>query len=343
MIQKMTRSTRDVLEWILLFHMHSLEIRALSSSTLPRNSPIKHRKAPEIAQPERAFWQLDEGYPGLQCIHSNPHVWCVENFIQPNLCDQLIASAQRDGIEKGNDSGTVASTDFSQLASSSMPEAQLDLSRLWPLAPLLLLSAVPSALHAAGDPEQVLMACLRAWGVTSGIMYLLALAVPRLIEMQGSTTQRTSSSALVTNQTLVSGVIKRAEKLLRADAHTFEAPVVTRYEEGQCFMNHNDASLAPEKDWGGLGGQRLVTVIVYLNDVPRGGETAFPSLRDGTSSHQLRVRPKKGQALVFFPADLDARVDERTLHSGVMAQDTKWICQFWKRQRNVPPPLGLPI
>jgi hypothetical protein len=43
------------------------------------------------------------------------------------------------------------------------------------------------------------------------------------------------------------------------------------------------------------GGQRLATLIVYLNTVSQGGATAFKDLN-------MKVSPEKGKALLFFPA-----------------------------------------
>ena len=65
---------------------------------------------------------------------------------------------------------------------------------------------------------------------------------------------------------------------------------MTRYSEGQRFLAHNDASLQPELDWADTGGQRLVTMIHYLNDVPRGGRTVFNNLKVGGGEWCARRR-----------------------------------------------------
>lgn len=59
--------------------------------------------------------------------------------------------------------------------------------------------------------------------------------------------------------------------------------------------------------------QRIATILIYLNDVPSGGETHFPKLkvRGAGKEAGLRVRPASGRALIFFPADLSAVVDHR--------------------------------
>ena len=61
----------------------------------------------------------------------------------------------------------------------------------------------------------------------------------------------------------------------------------------------------------------------------------------GEDGLPLAVRPKAGRVLVFLPATADGRVDERTMHQAEEAVDVKFVCQMWKRQRTVPPPLGV--
>ena len=68
------------------------------------------------------------------------------------------------------------------------------------------------------------------------------------------------------------------------------------------------------------GGQRICTVLVYLNDVIQGGDTAFPILN-------LRIHPKMGKAVVFFPSFLDGVLDPLALHAAEPAVDEKWVCQ----------------
>jgi len=91
------------------------------------------------------------------------------------------------------------------------------------------------------------------------------------------------------------------------------------------------------------GGQRVVTLLVYLTDLEEedGGATIFRDLRypEGGPKGAIRVRPKKGSALIFFPAAggiPETPLDVRTLHCGEMVSETakndKWIAQMWLRQ-----------
>ncbi|MCK6426905.1 MAG: 2OG-Fe(II) oxygenase [Burkholderiaceae bacterium] len=73
------------------------------------------------------------------------------------------------------------------------------------------------------------------------------------------------------------------------------------------------------------GGQRVGTLVMYLNTVERGGGTTFPDV-------QLEVAPVKGNA-VFFSYDR-AHPSTRTLHGGapVLAGE-KWVATKWMRER----------
>jgi hypothetical protein len=94
------------------------------------------------------------------------------------------------------------------------------------------------------------------------------------------------------------------------------------------FLKHFDAFDLSSEDgrrFAANGGQRVMTVLVYLNDVQQGGATAFPALN-------LQVQPRRGMALVFFPATVDGLLDRMALHAAMPAIDTKFISQVWVRQ-----------
>ncbi|GAA0803217.1 2OG-Fe(II) oxygenase [Cupriavidus gilardii] len=75
-----------------------------------------------------------------------------------------------------------------------------------------------------------------------------------------------------------------------------------------------------------VGGQRMATLVIYLNDVPAGGATAFPKLG-------LRVNPVQGNAVFFAYLGEDGALDERTLHAGLpVEQGEKWIATKWLRE-----------
>lgn len=97
-----------------------------------------------------------------------------------------------------------------------------------------------------------------------------------------------------------------------------------RYRPGQQYKPHLDAI-------AGLENQRLLTLIVWLNDDYTGGETHFPETG-------LSVRGAKGDALMFRNALSDGRPDPVSRHAGLpVTEGEKLIASRWIRQR---PPAG---
>jgi len=75
-----------------------------------------------------------------------------------------------------------------------------------------------------------------------------------------------------------------------------------------------------------VGGQRVATMVIYLNSPPAGGATAFPRIG-------LDVAPVKGNAVLFSYKLPDGSLDERTLHAGLPVEaGEKWIATKWLRE-----------
>ena len=109
-----------------------------------------------------------------------------------------------------------------------------------------------------------------------------------------------------------------------------ELTKVLHYAVGQRFAPHYDfidpatPGLAGEM---AARGQRLATLLVYLNDDYEGGATEFPAIG-------LRHRGHRGDALLFANVDLAGRPDRRTLHAGLPpTRGEKWVLSQWIRDR----------
>lgn len=109
------------------------------------------------------------------------------------------------------------------------------------------------------------------------------------------------------------------------------------YGEGLQVLNyHPGAEYKPHYDYFGTdnpnsaailarGGQRVGTLVVYLNDTPAGGCTYFPQSK-------LRIHPRQGNAVFFSYAQPSP--DSLTLHGGDPVIDgEKWIATKWLRER----------
>uniref|UniRef100_A0A7C8YLS8 procollagen-proline 4-dioxygenase n=3 Tax=Opuntia streptacantha TaxID=393608 RepID=A0A7C8YLS8_OPUST len=133
-----------------------------------------------------------------------------------------------------------------------------------------------------------------------------------------------------------------------------EAMQVLHYELGQKYEPHFD--YFRDKVNQQLGGHRVATVLMYLSDVEKGGETIFPNseakgqqLKDDSYSDCAKngyaVKPVKGDALLFFSLHPDATTDPLSLHGscpvieGEKWSATKWIHvrSFEKSKRNTSP------
>ncbi len=109
-----------------------------------------------------------------------------------------------------------------------------------------------------------------------------------------------------------------------------EALQVLNYGVGAEFIPHHDYF---ERDCPGhvihleQQGQRLATLIMYLNTVEDGGETIFPEAK-------VVVKPIKGNAVLFYNCTPDGKEDPLTLHAGTpVHKGEKWIVTKWLRER----------
>ncbi len=102
---------------------------------------------------------------------------------------------------------------------------------------------------------------------------------------------------------------------------------VLRYQPGAEYKPHYDYFDPAQSGTPVIlkrGGQRLATLIAYLNTPSRGGATIFPDVK-------LEVAPVRGHA-VFFSYD---RPDPatRSLHGGApVLEGEKWIVTKWLRE-----------
>lgn len=95
---------------------------------------------------------------------------------------------------------------------------------------------------------------------------------------------------------------------------------VLSYHPGQEYKLHSDA-LPHDPN------PRITTLLVYLNQDYRGGETEFP--RAG-----IRFRGRPGDALVFGSVNHDGRPDPAAWHAGLpVAAGRKLILSKWIRSR----------
>lgn len=131
---------------------------------------------------------------------------------------------------------------------------------------------------------------------------------------------------------VVSLVEARIERLLNWPTNHGEVMQVLNYQPGAEYKPHQD--YFDPTDPGtpkaiGFAGQRVGTLLMYLNTPTSGGSTVFP---DGG----IEVHAKKGRA-VFFSYDTPS-LAKRALHGGApVIQGEKWVATKWLRQKPIQP------
>ncbi|WP_027484894.1 2OG-Fe(II) oxygenase [Rhodanobacter sp. OR87] len=165
---------------------------------------------------------------------------------------------------------------------------------------------------------------------------LIALARPRLqraltVDSEGRQQmdrRRTSEGMFFTlNEVpLVGRIEQRLAALLRVPASHGEGLQILHYLPGQAYEPHFDWFDPEQPGYGAItavGGQRIASVVMYLNTPARGGGTAFPELG-------LTVTTRRGSA-VYFAYEGG---DPSSLHAGLPVLDgEKWIATKWLREQ----------
>uniref|UniRef100_M8BCH1 procollagen-proline 4-dioxygenase n=1 Tax=Aegilops tauschii TaxID=37682 RepID=M8BCH1_AEGTA len=181
--------------------------------------------------------------------------------------------------------------------------------------------------------------------------YLIGLAKPRMVKstVVDSETGKSKDSRVRTSSGMF--LQRGRDKVIRAIErriadYTFipaehgEGLQVLHYEVGQKYEPHFDYFLDEFNTKN--GGQRMATILMYLSDVEEGGETIFPDANVNSSSlpwynelsecarKGLAVKPKMGDALLFWSMKPDATLDPLSLHGGCpVIKGNKWSSTKW--------------
>ena len=167
---------------------------------------------------------------------------------------------------------------------------------------------------------------------------LMALAAPRLVRSEtvdnatGGTEvnpARTSDGMFFerAEAPLITTIEQRIAELLHWPVDHGEGLQILRYRPGAEYRPHHDYFDPVHPGTERIlqrGGQRVASLVMYLNTPEGGGATTFPDVG-------LEVWPVRGNA-VFFSYDRP-EVSTRTLHGGApVTAGEKWVATKWLRQ-----------
>lgn len=126
---------------------------------------------------------------------------------------------------------------------------------------------------------------------------------------------------------IVATLETRIAKLVNWPVENGEGLQILHYGPGAEYKPHYDYFDPAEPGTATIvkrGGQRVGTLVIYLNNPVKGGGTVFPDI-------QLEVGPRQGNA-VFFSYERPHPAT-KTLHGGSpVVEGEKWIATKWLRQ-----------
>ena len=126
---------------------------------------------------------------------------------------------------------------------------------------------------------------------------------------------------------------KRAARLLGVPVACHEPPNAISYEPGQEYRQHADfiePGIPQFRHELQRLGQRVATVVTYLNEDFDGAETVFPDL-------DIRFRGAPGDAVYFANVLTDGSPDYLTSHCALPpTRGRKWVLSQWIRSQPFP-------
>ncbi|MCX7125655.1 MAG: 2OG-Fe(II) oxygenase, partial [Gammaproteobacteria bacterium] len=143
---------------------------------------------------------------------------------------------------------------------------------------------------------------------------------------------RTSSGTFfqINETPFIARIDRRVSELMQLPVVNGEGLQILHYKKDAEYKPHFDyfpTEKSGSKIHVARGGQRVATLILYLNNVEEGGETIFPEIN-------LKVQPQQGNAIYFAYTNAKSQVDPLTLHGGCpVLRGEKWIATKWMRQR----------
>lgn len=123
-------------------------------------------------------------------------------------------------------------------------------------------------------------------------------------------------------------IMDRVGAITGLDMRYSEPVQVMNYGIGGNYESHYDHA-TPPNDYSIFGvhawGNRIATMLMYLSDVERGGETVFTNTGPG-----VVLTPKKGAGVLWYNLKRNGDSDDATKHAGCpIILGEKWVANLW--------------
>ena len=138
---------------------------------------------------------------------------------------------------------------------------------------------------------------------------------------------RTSKTIYIPNNDFFKELDNKLDTFMNIPNEYSEPLQIQYYEKGDEFKLHTDYFGNEEYNIQHLkkGGNRTFTIIIYLNDVAKGGETLFKNIN-------TTILPDKGTLIFWNNLDENNNGNYNSLHSGCpVLEGTKYIITKWYR------------
>jgi len=152
-----------------------------------------------------------------------------------------------------------------------------------------------------------------------------------VVGVDGADASRTSQTAWIPKTDPVAQkVFTKALEFTGKTMDECEDLQVVKYEPNTYYREHHDSCCDGTQgciDFEKEGGQRVATLLVYLNSDFTDGETHFPNL-------DLKLKADPGSAILFRPlGSEEAKCHPKALHAGLpISSGVKYVCNAWVRE-----------
>ena len=129
----------------------------------------------------------------------------------------------------------------------------------------------------------------------------------------------------------IRSIIQRVCDLHQHPIENAEDLQVVKYDPNGYYNEHHDSCCdGTEKcvEFNARGGNRIVTMVLYLNDGFSGGATRFINLKKD-------IKPDKNSGILFYPMNKKGdKCHRKALHAGMpVTSGQKYIANVWIRER----------
>lgn len=163
-----------------------------------------------------------------------------------------------------------------------------------------------------------------------------------------NTKTRTSKNTWVkrANDPIIDSIYRRAADLMQIDEALLrdrdpnefqnwstkdsiaEQLQLVHYDVGEEYTAHHDFGYADvaNKNYPA----RFATLLLYLNEDLKGGETEFPRWINGKTRSGYRAKPVQGKAVLFYSQLPDGNMDDLSHHAALpVIEGEKWLINLW--------------